>query len=84
MTCMARPLDSGILSLRRSPITGKSRLRQGRVTRRHAGRMTCSQRQGLVTMDEFKFAIFEASGAISIIPWPNLAARDPEVAAPAE
>jgi uncharacterized membrane protein YcaP (DUF421 family) len=46
--------------------------------------MTCSQRQGLVTMDEFKFAIFEASGAISIIPWPNLAARDPEVAAPAE
>ena len=39
---------------------------------------------GLETMNEIKFAIFEASGEISIIPRHNVAARDPRVAAPAE
>jgi uncharacterized membrane protein YcaP (DUF421 family) len=31
---------------------------------------------GLETMDEIKFAIFEASGEISIIPQPKTAAHD--------
>jgi uncharacterized membrane protein YcaP (DUF421 family) len=31
---------------------------------------------GLETMDEIKFAIFEASGEISIIPQPKAAAHD--------
>jgi uncharacterized membrane protein YcaP (DUF421 family) len=60
-----------------------SRLRRARLTEDDV--LQAARRlHGLETMNEIKFAIFEASGEISIIPRHNLAARDPKVAAPAE
>jgi uncharacterized membrane protein YcaP (DUF421 family) len=59
------------------------RLRRARLTEDDV--LQAARRlHGLETMNEIKFAIFEASGEISIIPRHNLAARDPKVAAPAE
>ncbi len=59
------------------------RLRRARLTEDDV--LQAARRlHGLETMNEIKFAIFEASGEISIIPRHDLAARDPKVAAPAE
>jgi len=59
------------------------RLRRARLTEDDV--LQAARRlHGLETMNEIKFAIFEASGEISIIPRHNVAARDPRVAAPAE
>jgi uncharacterized membrane protein YcaP (DUF421 family) len=59
------------------------RLRRARLTEDDV--LQAARRlHGLETMNEIKFAIFEASGEISIIPRHNVAARDPKVAAPAE
>jgi uncharacterized membrane protein YcaP (DUF421 family) len=59
------------------------RLRRARLTEDDV--LQAARRlHGLETMNEIKFAIFEASGEISIIPRNNVAAPDPEVAAPAE
>jgi uncharacterized membrane protein YcaP (DUF421 family) len=59
------------------------RLRRARLTEDDV--LQAARRlHGLETMNEIKFAIFEASGEISIIPRHNLAARDPKVAAPAK
>jgi uncharacterized membrane protein YcaP (DUF421 family) len=58
----------------------RGRLRRARLTEDEvlaAARHSC----GLERMDEIKFAIFEASGEISIIPRQKIAARDPELAA---
>jgi len=59
------------------------RLRRARLTEDDV--LQAARRlHGLETMNEIKFAIFEASGEISIIPRHNVAARDPKAAAPAE
>lgn len=59
------------------------RLRRARLTEDDV--LQAARRlHGLETMNEIKFAIFEASGEISIIPRHNVAACDPKVAAPAE
>ena len=59
------------------------RLRRARLTEDDV--LQAARRlHGLETMNQIKFAIFEASGEISIIPRHNVAARDPKVAAPAE
>jgi uncharacterized membrane protein YcaP (DUF421 family) len=59
------------------------RLRRARLTEDDV--LQAARRlHGLETMNEIKFAIFEASGEISIIPQHNVATRDPKVAAPAE
>jgi hypothetical protein len=63
-------LPVGAHSIRRAPITGKSRLRQGRVIACAANGWE-PQRQ-----DAIRFAIFEASGEISIIPKRKIMARD--------
>jgi uncharacterized membrane protein YcaP (DUF421 family) len=59
------------------------RLRRARLTEDDV--LQAARRlHGLETMNDIKFAIFEASGEISIIPRHDVAARDPKVAAPAE
>jgi len=59
------------------------RLRRARLTEDDV--LQAARRlHGLETMNDVKFAIFEASGEISIIPRHDVAARDPKVAAPAE
>jgi uncharacterized membrane protein YcaP (DUF421 family) len=59
------------------------RLRRARLTEEDV--LQAARRlHGLETMSEIKFAIFEASGEISIVPWHDVAVRDPKVAAPAE
>jgi uncharacterized membrane protein YcaP (DUF421 family) len=59
------------------------RLRRARLTEDEVLE-AARQRYGLERMDEIKFAIFEASGEISIIPRQKIAVRSPEVTAPAE
>ena len=59
------------------------RLRRARLTEDDV--LQAARRlHGLETMNEIKFAIFEASGEISIIPRQNADAHDPKLAAPAE
>ena len=60
-----------------------ARLRRARLTEEEI--LEAARRNyGLERMDEIKFAIFEASGEISIIPQQEIAARRPVVTAPAE
>jgi uncharacterized membrane protein YcaP (DUF421 family) len=61
----------------------RGRLRRARLTEDEVLE-AARQRFGLERMDEIKFAIFEASGEISIIPRQEIAVRRREVTAPAE
>ena len=61
----------------------RGRLRRARLTEDEV--LQAARRgYGLERMDEIKFAIFEASGEISIIPRQKIAAHGPEVTAAAE
>jgi uncharacterized membrane protein YcaP (DUF421 family) len=61
----------------------RGRLRRARLTEEDVLE-AARHLHGLETMDEIKFAIFEASGEISIIPRRKIPVRDTAVAAPAE
>ena len=61
----------------------RRRLRHARLTEDEV--LEAARRlHGLERMDEIKFAIFEASGEISIVPQSKIAVRDTDAAAPAE
>jgi uncharacterized membrane protein YcaP (DUF421 family) len=61
----------------------RGRLRRARLTEEDVLE-AARHLHGLETMDEIKFAIFEASGEISIIPRRDTDLRDGAIAAPAE
>jgi uncharacterized membrane protein YcaP (DUF421 family) len=61
----------------------RGRLRRARLTEEEV-LQAARHRYGLERMDEIKFAIFEASGEISIIPRQEVVVRSPELTAPAE